>query len=322
MKRGGVIICTAVLTALTSGFGMAAPDEMPEPPKMSETPKLPDPPKIRDTSPPRTGPARPDEAYGSVTGPRFYRQCLQMVNRNADRAYTEARLWRDQGGGAAAEHCAAMALARLGHFEKAAQQLTRIAGSKAHVDPELRAEIFGQAGLLWLMKGKPEPAHEAFSQALLTAPPGDPARAQYLFDRAQAAANLGRWRDTVNDLTQTLALGSARADAFVLRARAHRALGDLTSAWNDVNAALNLEPENAQALLERGQVRRDRGDAKGARADWLRAKSLAEESEIKEAARHKLAELDAETLRPECEPGTLQADTAQDGHMEIIDCPR
>lgn len=317
MKNFAAPVGTIVLAALLAGTAFAAQEK-----KLPAPPRLPEQPDLRETTPPLpTGPGRAEEAYGSVTGPRYYRRCLEIVNADADRAYDEAILWRDQGGGAAAEHCAAMALARLGQLEEAARRLTRVAGSKAHVEPELRAEIFAQSGLLWLMAGKAEPAHEAFSQALLSAPADDPARAQYFFDRAQAAANLGRWRDTANDLTRTLALGKARADAFVLRARAHRALGDLVSARNDINAALNLDKDNAEALLERGQVRHDRGDRKGARADWLRVRKIAQASELQDAARHKLAELDAELLK-DCAPNPVNAGTSGGVHLEIDNCPR
>jgi Tfp pilus assembly protein PilF len=314
MKMPAVILCAYALFTLGAAAA-AAPDKLPAPPRLPEQPDI-----RENTPPPSDGPARPDEAYGSVTGSRFYRQCLELVNENADRAYDEATLWRDQGGGAAAEHCAAMALAGLGQLEEAARRLTRIAGEQAEVEPELRAEIFSQAGLLWLMKGKAEPAHEAFSQALLTSPAGDPARAQYFLDRAQAAANLGRWRNTETDATQTLAL-QARADAFILRARAHRALGDLVSARNDVNAALNLEPENAEALLERGQVRQDSGDIKGARADWLRVKTQTGSPELQGAARHRLAELDARLLK-DCTPGEIELKSAEGVHLDLSGCPQ
>ncbi|MFP3943260.1 MAG: hypothetical protein ACLFWF_05175 [Alphaproteobacteria bacterium] len=313
MKFSAVI---AIAPALAAASALAAPDKLPAPPRMPEQPEI-----RESTPPPSMDPARRDEAYGSVTGSRYYRQCLKMVNADADRAYDEATLWRDQGGGAAAEHCAAMALARLGQLEEAARRLTRVAGAKAQVEAELRAEIFAQAGLLWLMAKKAEPAHEAFSQALTVAPADDPARAQYFFDRAQAAANLGRWRDTADDLTQTLALGKGRADAFILRARAHRALGDLVSARNDIEAALNMEPDSAEALLERGQVRLDRGDVKGARADWLRVKTSAGGAGLQEAARHKLAELDAKLLK-ECDPDALTPDAGEDVRLNIDDCPR
>ncbi|MFW6027467.1 MAG: hypothetical protein ACOC91_01535, partial [bacterium] len=106
-----------------------------------------------------------------------------------------------------------------------------------------------------------------------------------------------------------------------LRARAHRALDDLVSARNDINAALNLDPDNVEALLERGQIRHDRGDLKGARADWLRVRTLAEASELQAAARQKLAGLDAEALK-ECTPGPGSAGTGQDVHLQIDNCPR
>lgn len=281
---------------------------------------LPDPPRLRDPEPLRQEPGRPSEQYGSITGSRLYRKCIANVRTNADAAYDEAMLWRDQGGGAAAGHCAAMALAKLGQHEEAARRLVEIAGAEANVKPELRAEIYAQAGLLWQFAGRHEPAHEAFSQALGVAPTDDPNRPQYLFDRAQAAANLGRWRDTVNDLTQAIAIGEAYVAAFVLRGRAYRALGDRVSARNDLDAALTLSPGDPAALLERGQVRRDMRDLNGARADWLRAANQDNDAEIAGAARAKLAELDADMLKPPCPDDGKPAAQPHGERLDLAEC--
>ena len=66
-------------------------------------------------------------ATAEVDHAREYRACLALVSRDSAQASAAAAAWAEQGGGAAAEHCAALALVERGHYDLAAQRLERIA---------------------------------------------------------------------------------------------------------------------------------------------------------------------------------------------------
>jgi tetratricopeptide (TPR) repeat protein len=206
----------------------------------------------------------------TATAVTSYQSCLARVQENPDGAYEAALNWHDfGGGGAAAKHCAALALVADGQYNEAAQQLEALAAGPGAGDRYARAEILAQAGNAWLLQNKPTLAYNAFSRALeLT-----PSDAQALIDRARALMLLGRRAEAEKDLSLAIDAEPTATEAFVLRASARRERGDFKGASEDANEAVRLQPRNPEALLERGLVRHALNDRQGALADWRAARA-------------------------------------------------
>lgn len=227
-----------------------------------------------------------------------YRACLAMVNENPDTAFDQALEWRDNGGGAPAIHCSALALVGLGKHGEAATRLEALA--KTPGGRALGPDLFTQAGNVWLLAGQAEKAYAVFSAALaqLSSATGAPVSETFtdiLVDRARALAAMAGWPAAERDLSAALARDPERAEAYVFRATARRYQQKLTLALEDLELALALDPDNAGALLERGVVHRLDGRDQAARADWLAAIALAPDDETGKAAQQNLQLLDVKT---------------------------
>ena len=83
-------------------------------------------------------------------------------------------------------------------------------------------------------------------------PPAEQHQGSGASARANAAANMERYHEAVDDLGRALDRDPRRTDALVLRAAAWRHLGHLDLAQDDVERALAADPEDPEALLERG----------------------------------------------------------------------
>jgi tetratricopeptide (TPR) repeat protein len=197
-----------------------------------------------------------------------YDSCLARVDEDPKEAYDAALNWQDFGaGGAAAKHCAALALVADGQYEEAARQLEALAAEPGAGGSEARAEILAQAGNAWLLQGKPTLAYNALSRALAL----KPASSRLLVDRGRALMLFGRYGEAESDLTDVIEADPRATDARVLRARARHAMGDLKGARQDADEAVKREPANAEALLERGLILEAQGDLQSALADWRAA---------------------------------------------------
>lgn len=217
-----------------------------------------------------------------------YERCLDRLDTDPAEAAAFADAWEATGGGEGATHCHALALVAQGDMADGAQKLqTLAAGSRAPA--AARAAVFGQAAHAWLLAGDAGHSFAAATLALSLAP-DDP---DFLIARANAAANMERYHEAVDDLGRALDRDPRRTDARVLRAAAWRHLGRLEQAQDDVDRALAADPEDPEALLERGVLRQRRGDPAGARADWERAVELAPDTPAGELAQQNLALLDA-----------------------------
>jgi tetratricopeptide (TPR) repeat protein len=195
-----------------------------------------------------------------------YAACMSLAQTDPTRAFDEAETWAAQGGGEAAQHCAAISLFGMGRHIEAAQRLERLAGGMAAGAIGPRARVLAQAGQAWLLAGEGGRAQQALSQALeLT--PGD---IELLIDRSIAWATSGQYWEAVDDLNLATEISPDRADVLVLRASAYRSLEAPDLASDDLSRALALDPGNPDGLLERGILRRLAGDAAGARADWTK----------------------------------------------------
>jgi tetratricopeptide (TPR) repeat protein len=192
-----------------------------------------------------------------------YRHCMAAQPKAA---LADAQAWIKDGGGVAAEHCAAHALVGLNRFAEAGTRLDKIAAARDLPDVSFRAELFDQAGNAWLLAGNGAKAVQSFSAAL-TLSGGD---ADLFADLARAQAMRKNWSEVVLDLNAALQL-RRDPDLLVLRASAHRALKQLGDARTDIEAALKLKPGDGDALVERGLLRKQIGDLGGARRDFQAA---------------------------------------------------
>jgi regulator of sirC expression with transglutaminase-like and TPR domain len=196
---------------------------------------------------------------------RDYDGCMRLVHDRADSALEAALAWERAGGGNGARHCAAMALAAIGNFSDAADQLESLAWDLPPEMPDAtRAEVLAQAGQFWLDARQPAKADALLSAAVDLAP-RDP---QIRIDRAMAFAAVGRLQDAIVDLSASILLTEKPVEALVLRASAYRQSDRLDEAGDDLERALALAPDYAGALLERGLLRIRLGDDTGARVDW------------------------------------------------------
>jgi len=198
---------------------------------------------------------------------RDYDGCMKLVHDRADSALEAALAWEQAGGGTGARHCAAMALAAIGNFSDAADQLESLAWDLPPETPDAtRAEVLAQAGQFWLDARQPTKADALLSAAVDLAP-RDP---EIRIDRAMAFAAVGRLQDAIVDLSASILMTEKPVEALVLRASAYRQSERLTAAGGDLERALSLAPDHAGALLERGLLRKANGDEAGARGDWQR----------------------------------------------------
>ena len=235
---------------------------------------------------------RPAAAQTDAAEAAQYRACLGKTETNPDAAYDDALVWRDRGGGVPAQHCAAVALVRLGKYAEAATRLAALAetpGGRA-----MAPALLGQAGNAWLLGDFPSNAISVLSAALSAgskelAPLEE---ADLRIDRARAMAALERWSEAEADLTRALSLDPERATAYVFRATARRMENKFDLALEDLQLALALGPKDPAALLERGIVYRLKEQPDLARTDWLAVIAAEPEGKAAEAARSNLEKLD------------------------------
>lgn len=222
----------------------------------------------------------------SLNGATRYERCLDLTKANAQEALNAAVSWQNMGGGAAAQHCAALALVELKRYSDAASRLDQL-GHAAVGGPTQRATLFDQAGNAWLLAHRGGEATASFSAALALSP-RDP---DLLADRARAAAELRDWKAADLDLSSALKIDADRADLLVLRASARHAMGLIAEARADLEAALHILPNYPEALVERGTLKLETGDRKGATQDWQAVVTRAPNSEAATAARARLSAL-------------------------------
>lgn len=220
-----------------------------------------------------------------------YGACMATARRRPQDGFEDAIAWRAEGGGAAADHCAAVALIGLEQYAEAANRLERLA-QDSFAEPEVKAGLWDQAGQAWLLDDRPENAIRAFTSAI-GLKPGAP---DMLIDRAQAWAAKGDYSAAEADLSAALNLAPSRDDVYALRASARRYLDRPKDALADANTALELNPGNPEALLERGILRRMTGDDAGARTDWMKILNAMPDSAAAGPARQNIENMD---VKPE-----------------------
>ena len=214
-----------------------------------------------------------------------YRNCVDWVAIDPGRALTDAEGWRDAGGGLAARHCRALALAALEDYGNAAVEAEAVAVQMP--SSQARANLLVQAGEFRMAAGDPYTARNQFDLALADAPNDVDA----LDGRARALAASGDMASAIADLDRVLQLRPGDVEALSLRAAARRQSGDLAGALTDAEGAVAADPGSAVAYFERGAIRAVTGDVAGARADWQAAESYDPAGPTGDLARTNLSRL-------------------------------
>ena len=225
---------------------------------------------------------------GAGNQEREYQDCMTLARAAPAQGFDSALGWASLGGGAGAQHCAAVALIGLGRHREAGQRLERLAAELQGANRALRSAVLVQAGQAWILAGDATRAHSVQSAALEI----DPDNVELLLDRSITLATTENYWEALDDLNRALELAPGRPDLLVLRASAYRSLDVPELAQEDIVLALTRAPDNPDALLERGMLRRLAGDDAGARDDWMRAIALSEGTPTAEAARANLEKLD------------------------------
>jgi tetratricopeptide (TPR) repeat protein len=217
-----------------------------------------------------------------------YDACLAGVARDPQAGLVAAEAWKARGGGEAAEHCAAMALASQGAWRAAAARLGELA-TRSTAPAATVAEMLGQASSFWLEAGDAGLARATADRAVTLAP-ADP---WLKVTRAEAAAAEGRWAAAAADLTRALVDLPEEPVVLALRAAALRGQGDHAAALRDATAAVALDPGAALALFEKGAAEAALGRREAARESWLDAIAAEPDSPVAEQARASLQAMDA-----------------------------
>lgn len=231
-----------------------------------------------------------------VTAQRFadqpkgeaYRNCMTLAQQKPAEGFEAAIAWRDEGGGAAAKHCTAMALANLGQFADAALRLEALAGEMKDFSGPERAAVLAQAGRAWQRAGNLARAEAAQTTALGLVPDD----VGLHVDRGEVRAAGGRLWEAVDDFNAALEREPENLDALIFRGAAYRLLNTPELARTDLLAALQRDTDNLDALVELGAVELQDGKRDAARQRWLRAISVAPASPAAGAARRWLERLD------------------------------
>jgi tetratricopeptide (TPR) repeat protein len=227
----------------------------------------------------------------SADGTARHDRCVALAQANPKEAIERAKLWHQEGGGFAADHCIAMALYELRDYRGAAERFEELAAAMMALPKAERAQALDQAGQSWLAADEATRALADFDAALKLG--GEDA--DLLIDRAEARAMAKQYWEAIDDLNRALELAPQRADAYIYRGSAYRSVDALELALDDVERGLALNPHAVLGFLERGNIRRLKGDLSGAREDWRRVAESAPNTPAAIAAKVNLERLDRES---------------------------
>ena len=233
-------------------------------------------------------PAAAAQRLADLAPAEAYRTCIQRARQSPGDGFEAAIAWRDEGGGAAAQHCTAMALVNLGQFADAASRLETLVAEMKDFSAGERAEVLSQAGRAWQRAGDPERARAAATSAIRLAPE----RGDLYVDRGELLATNGALWEAIDDFNAALERAPNDLDALIFRGAAYRLLETPELARVDLEAALARDTDNPDALVELGAVELQQGNRDTARQRWLRAISVAPASPAADAARHWLETID------------------------------
>ena len=190
-------------------------------------------------------------AQGDAAQAQRYRVCLAKAHSTPSKAYEQALIWQNEGGGAPALHCVAMALLGMRAYADGAEKLEALAYSPDISSAALAKAALIQSGEAWLQAGRPEDALRAFNRALQH----DNSNVQALIGHARTLMALGKPQTARGDLDVVLKKQPENVLARRLRAAVRLQMKDFKGAQQDVDAALASEPDNVETLVLRGQIR-------------------------------------------------------------------
>lgn len=198
-----------------------------------------------------------EPAAAQPASDRFER-CIARIDDDAAAAYEDAMAWAAEGHTINAYRCAALALAGQNRFDEAAHRFESLAAAINPDQPELKAELYSQAGNTWLLDREPGQARSAFTRAITTVQATPQNLPDLLIDRARAYAMESDFRHSEEDLSHALDIRPNDALALRLRASARMHQNSFDLAEADAQAAVTLEPTNVDALLMLGHTREAR----------------------------------------------------------------
>ena len=191
------------------------------------------------------------------------------------------------GGGDAAQHCAGVALIRMGKPDHGAQRLQTLAQTSSSAPPALRADLLAQAAQGWLLADLPDRAEAAIDAAVEIAP----LTPAFFADRAQIRGVLGDFDGALADADSALRLGDPTPDPLLFKAAALRRLDRCAEALAAADQAYTLAPGLPDIALERGYCLARLGRREAARAAFIAASQNGGELGVGEAARLALEQL-------------------------------
>lgn len=192
----------------------------------------------------------------------------EVYLEDGDAVSAEKELRRALGLGGDAGHIAPLlgkALLMQGHYDALLGEIQPAANAAR------RPLILALRGNALLGLGKPDPAREAFAEALKD----DPAAPDALLGMARLALGASDPAQANAYLDQALKASPANVDALRLRGDIHRAAGRPAEAMVAYRAILAVRPANVQALVDVSNLQIDKGDLKEARATIAEARKAA-----------------------------------------------
>ncbi|MEM8791240.1 MAG: hypothetical protein AAGE80_06455 [Pseudomonadota bacterium] len=219
-----------------------------------------------------------------------YDACLEAVGSNPRQAVDQAAKWAEFGGGWAARHCHALALAASGAPLQAASLLAETGAEAGELPRQVRSEMFVQAGELFLEAGEIEEAEESRQRAENLAE--DPSLPLSL--GAAIKMERGLARAAIADYDRAIRIGGPRLGYLLGRSEARLRSGDAIGARDDAKRALERAPGDAEALYQFGRASVVLGDREAAREAWVDVIALARGTSLERAARLSLQRMEAD----------------------------
>ncbi|MEM9044158.1 MAG: hypothetical protein AAGC81_05650 [Pseudomonadota bacterium] len=230
-------------------------------------------------------------ALSGLEGRAFetYDACLEAIGKAPKQAVDQAAKWAEFDGGWAALHCQALALAAVGAPVQAATILVDVGTEAAELPRQVRAEMFVQAGELFLEAEEVTEAEESLLRATNLADD----RSLPLSLSAAIKMHRGRPRAAIADYGEAIRLGGPRLGYLLGRSEARLRAGDAIGARDDAVWARELAPEDPEVLYQFGRASVVLGDRKAARQAWIDVIAMARGTSLEEAARLSLQRMEA-----------------------------
>ncbi|MEM1278014.1 MAG: hypothetical protein AAGH74_15935 [Pseudomonadota bacterium] len=218
-----------------------------------------------------------------------YDACLAAIEDSPRQVVDRAARWAEFGGGWAALHCQALALAAVGAPMQAAALLVKVGVEAGDLPRQVRSDMFVQAGELFLEAEELTEAEQSLAQAKnlaedLSVP---------LSLSAAIQLHRGRLKAAIADYSEAIKLGGPRLGYLLGRSEARLRAGDAIGARNDAIWAREQVPEDPEALYQYGRASAVLGDRDEARQAWIQVIDRARGTKLEEAARLSLQRMEA-----------------------------